>query len=55
VWIFIHTIRTLIRRENWFAALFYRICVAVAVNEQVPLAGRWLPASRYNRSSLTIC
>jgi len=45
----------MVRRGTCFAALFYRICVALAVNEQVATARCGVPASRYNRSSLTIC
>src|SRR4051812_2331382 len=43
-----------IRRGSWIGALFHRICVALAVNEQAAAARQWVPASRYNRSSLTI-
>ena len=45
----------MVRRGTCFAALFYRICVAIAVNEEAAVVRCWVPASRYNRSSLTTC
>jgi hypothetical protein len=44
----------IVRRGTWFAALFYRICVAFAVNEQAAATRRGVAASPYNRSSLPI-
>jgi hypothetical protein len=43
------------RRGTWLVALLYRICMALAVNEQAHAGGHGMPASRYNRWSLPIC
>ena len=43
-----------VHRGTSFAALFYRICIVVAVNEQARDAGHSALAIRYNRSSLTV-
>ena len=49
------TLAATVRRGTRCAALFYRICVALGVNEQAAAARGWVPTSRYNRASLTIC